>query len=797
MASSSEDPTLRLNAGLRLLKKNKPREALSLVASLSEKQLAVAGDQAKKELIHGAAALEESEKLEAPRFVYNKSVEAEGHLSKASKLGFPRGYEGFGNFLLGKVFYQLFRWEEAAPALDLAIAEWPNGRVESLERLIDIELDRKPIEVDAVKKRLNQWDAMAGLTDEERNLARIKEIEYYIALKDFSQSEAIATAFPSKSKYRSRANYLLFLSQLKALETKSPVEQEVSLSKVTIGFTDVLRDPQLDWGTRRRAQYYLGASLSKAGRSKAALATLNVLRQQAPDSIEAIMASIEEMQILLDQGQYDEVAKTIRQIKEQFGKLEWYRNAWVTFDELRQRVNRIGRGLLEKDAFAEAIAFAEQQPPFCNRSDYLQLVSQASKNWAVSLKGRSASREVLMDIRDAQKNQLEHDDLNQRQQTLYSKAAKAFEELAIVEIRTPKHAEYLWSAIDCSQAAGELAYCNSLIANAMNYESRDDRPKSLIKMAENHFAMQQLDKALSLLNYCIEQHPDHPLCYNARLNASRILNDQGEFDKAAEKLDANLFLGSLTPDSAVWRESLFELGKSVYRRGELLYAEAEQLKETFSSGAREKRLELLEQSHGLFMKSIEHLEEWTRRYSTDSRRLDTLYSVGQAYQMAAQWPRVVVDEKLLPTEELIRSNQSERRRLLDSARGTFKEIRDGMSHSQEWTSLEPSQQRLLRNSYFAEADLLFQAKNFDGALMAYRNIANRLLNEPESLEALVQVAECLRALGRYEESAGVIAQAREVLQQIPSQREAFFKKSTRFSRDEWSRHLDWMSRNKL
>ncbi len=797
MTGGTEDPTLRLNAGLRLLKKNKPREALSLVVSLSDKQLVLAGDQAKHGLIQGAAALEESEKLEAPRFIYNKSVEAEEHLSKANKLGFPRGYEGFGNFLLGKVLYQLFRWEEAGPALDLAIAEWPSGRVEALERLIDIELDRDPIDHDAVVKRLEQWDGLAGLTDEERNLALIKGIEFYIAVNDFQKSEEAALAFPKNSIYHTRSNFLLALARLKALDAKPPVDLEASLIQVSEGLVDVLRNPNTDWGTRRRAQYYLGTVQARVGRPKAALATLNVLRQQAPDSIEGVMASIEEMQILLDQHQYEEVAKTVRQIKEQFGKLEWYRNSWVSFEELRTRTNKLGRGLLEKEAFAEAIAFAEQQPPFCNRSDYLHLLSHATRNWAESLKGYSANREILMDIRNAQQNRAEYDDLNQQQQVLYSRSAKAFEELAILEIRTPKHHDYLWSAIDCSQAAGELVYCNSLITNAMNYESRDDRPKSLIKMAENHFAMQQSDKALSLLDFCIEQHPDHPLCYNARLHASRILNDKGEFEKAVQKLDENLYLGSLTPDSAIWRESLFELGKSMYRRGELLYAEAERFKEEFAGDSRAKRLEKLEQSHSQFVKSIEHLEQWSERYSTDARRFDTLYSVGQAYQMASQWPRVVVEENLLPTEDLIRAKQVERRSLLDSARKTFKEIRDGMSNAVEWSALEPSQQRLLRNSYFAEADLMFQAKNYDGALTAYRNIANRLVNEPESLEALVQIAECLRSLGRNEESAGVVAQAQEILQQIPAQRESLFTSSTRFSRDGWTKHLDWMSRNKL
>ena len=88
-------------------------------------------------------------------------------------------------------------------------------------------------------------------------------------------------------------------------------------------------------------------------------------------------------------------------------------------------------------------------------------------------------------------------------------------------------------------------------------------------------------------------------------------------------------------------------------------------------------------------------------------------------------------------------------------------------------------------------------KNYEGALVAYRNIANRLLNEPEALEALSQAAECLMQLGRKEESRRLISQARDVLEQIPPARDAQFMGFTRFSRNEWGKHLDWMSQNTL
>ena len=92
---------------------------------------------------------------------------------------------------------------------------------------------------------------------------------------------------------------------------------------------------------------------------------------------------------------------------------------------------------------------------------------------------------------------------------------------------------------------------------------------------------------------------------------------------------------------------------------------------------------------------------------------------------------------------------------------------------------------------------MFQAKDYEGALATYRNIANRLANEPEALEALSQAADCLKRLGREEESRRVIAQARHVLEQIPAQSDQQFVSFTRFSRNEWSKHLDWMGKDSL
>lgn len=796
MSGTTISPEARLNAGLRLLKKGESREALLRAVTIDEKTLGSPADKSKYQLIVGAAALEDAAHIDARHLAIKKAEDSKERLKEASKIGFPRGYEGLGNFLLGKSLYMLYLWDEAIQPLEIAVAEWPSGRTESMERLVDIELGSEKPNVELLRKRLEQWDVLAGLTEAERDLAQVKRIEMELVAGENEVAKKLAANFPSESRYADKAKYLLALLELKNLPDSVSEQQVNELARILKEMQEVARSPSIDKETRRRSKFYSGLIQLKMKRLQSALTAFSSLRQEAPQTVECVAAAIEEIQILIDLNRYDEASKTMKQLADQFGQVAWYQNRWVPIEQMRKRTNELGQSLIKAKAFRETIFFAEHLPSFCERSDALKLLAESYRQWAISLNSDRFGEEPLHDIRKATASGSKTA-YEKQQQELFSNAAKFFKELATLELRSPDYHRLIWAAIDCSQAAGELAQSNAMISNAMAYEPRDRQPRSILKMAENHFAMQELDKSLTQLERCITQHPQHPLAYQARLNAARILSEQSDFDRSVDYLEENLYVSELAPKSPIWRESLFELGKLYFKRGEEQHALAESLKDETTTAQRAKRHETLEASNLLFLKSIDLLEEWIKRFPEDSRRFDTLYAIGQAYQMAAQWNAVQLEEKLLPSDDQIRTRQQGKRKLLDSARRTYKDIRDGINASKDWSALDSAQQRILRNSYFAEADLIFQTKKFDEALSAYRNIANRLLNEPESLEALTQAAECLKKLGRHEESQRVVDQARDVLEQIPSQRDAQFVSFTRFSRSEWRKHLDWMRRNTL
>ena len=101
------------------------------------------------------------------------------------------------------------------------------------------------------------------------------------------------------------------------------------------------------------------------------------------------------------------------------------------------------------------------------------------------------------------------------------------------------------------------------------------------------------------------------------------------------------------------------------------------------------------------------------------------------------------------------------------------------------------EQTILRNSYFAKADVLFDQGKIDEALTAYSAATSRYQHEPEALEAYLQIAACYRRVGRHAEARGTLEQARVVLARIKPEKN--FTKTTPYSRDEWTRLLTWLS----
>jgi tetratricopeptide (TPR) repeat protein len=200
----------------------------------------------------------------------------------------------------------------------------------------------------------------------------------------------------------------------------------------------------------------------------------------------------------------------------------------------------------------------------------------------------------------------------------------------------------------------------------------------------------------------------------------------------------------------------------------------------------------LEQSYQQLLRSISSMEEGLRRFRGDPRRYQLMYMTAKAYRMASYWPETILQGDRLVSDEAILQWKSKRKELLVRSRDTFSNLRREIASDGDTGMSVPNSEILLCNSYFGEADLLFQEGNFQGSLEAYRATANRFINEPESLEAFVQIARCHEELGQLSEARRTLEMAIDILHRIPTDRDERFLKNTRQSRDGWEQQIRWM-----
>src|SRR5258706_4198869 len=98
-------------------------------------------------------------------------------------------------------------------------------------------------------------------------------------------------------------------------------------------------------------------------------------------------------------------------------------------------------------------------------------------------------------------------------------------------------------------------------------------------------------------------------------------------------------------------------------------------------------------------------------------------------------------------------------------------------------------QGMLRNCFFEIANCLFLLERYDAAIAAYSTSAGRYQQEPDSLIAYVQIANCYDHLEKPAEALSTLAQAILILKQLPD--EAFSVTPSSKSRDDWMRWLNW------
>ncbi len=292
-------------------------------------------------------------------------------------------------------------------------------------------------------------------------------------------------------------------------------------------------------------------------------------------------------------------------------------------------------------------------------------------------------------------------------------AGRVFIRLARLRIATRDYPDDLWSGVESYLAGHDYKNAIKVLNEYLKIEQRRRRPSALVGLGEAFLAQDEPAQALEVLRRAIDDFPHDPASFQARLVASDAYLAKGAVEPAETVLTANLDDSLLTPASQEWRDSLFALGRLLYRAGR--YDDA-----------------------------IKRLDEAVSRYPTDKQSLEARYLLATAYARSANDPQPREAGAATSRQRTAQGRRVEQ--TWSAALEQYDKLVQEIVKRQDEKPLSADEKAMLRNGYFGRAEALFELGRFEPAIKAYSEVVNRYQSEPEVLDAYLQLSECYRRL---------------------------------------------------
>jgi tetratricopeptide (TPR) repeat protein len=706
-------------------------------------------------------------------------LDATAHLLEADSLEFPLGYQGKGHYYLGFCLFNTYRWDEAIAKLVDVPREWPERRSDALRMIFLSHLNKQVPDEAAAESSLAEWEEIPGLSESELARFDVASAQLFLYQRKFDECEQ--RLLRVREELQEYWEALLWRARWRinatARSTRQPTEENLLANEAEAILRKLMVSANTPSVLRRQAAYLSGINLRQQGREKESISAFSGIRQRNPRSSESIASGLEEAEILLEMGNPDEAISIAHHMLRNIEDLNLYNTYWVRASELRSRLLALGAKLRDQQQYEKVILLAKHIELAFPLKESIRLQAETYERWGNDLS--SATQQISVEDRSTQRQKL---------QDLFLLAAERYEQLATLELRSTEYPDIIWSTIENYQRANELTRANALLKDYLRHEDRLKRPRGFLALGRNYLNMRNWTRALEPLERCLFEYPANPVSYEARLMAAKAKSELDALDEAIELLESNMGDFQLDPKSPVWRDSLFELGQVVFRRGEQLLLEARVAESQDLSESHK----LLEASQEKFLKAVRSLGQAASAYPNDPRYYEARYLIAKAYQLASETPQTLAKSQLLIVDSARRQLIQQRRELLEKSLEEFRSLYTTINNKEDAVSTFENDLAIIRNCYFGEADTLFKLERWDDSIQAYRNAASHFLNRPESLEALAQMAVCYRKMGREFEAKKAIAQAEQVLLRIPPEYDSNFVGLTRADRRQWTDILDWM-----
>ena len=721
------------------------------------------------------------------------------YLKSSEANGLAEPFLGEAKFYQGKSLFYVQKYEEAIPLLADAIEAKEEWMTEGYELLATSYLRSEPANYVKAQEYNQKLLSAEAITQPRREQAVLQKAQILMGLEDYAECKTILEEMNPESPYyteglviRTQAKFKEGDGKLANFDLIAREEHRTEADKCYQEGLDILKEIQERASdttrTLRMADYLLGIGEMKLQNYQAAEQQLSRVRRLYLGTEEGIAAELylARVQQTLGKSWSADAVEHYEKVLDEIEDPRRFENYWLTLEEVKEIVRGAYQEFYDSGQPQHALQIAKTMAPVFPLAQAIRYQGDVYLWEAGQLEEQVAA--LPPSIAGA---------LQEQKRKKYRQAGVVFEYLAKLESAKPEYVENLWVSGESFLKGYDFQNASRVLKKYLASERRDHRPRALIALGETYLAIGNLDVSMSYLNECLEQYPRHPAVYNGRLLSAQAHLEKGNINEARQLLLNNLYNESLTPNSVEWRDSLFAYGELLYSEAGVFEARSRKAgidsdnEELIKAGLKE-----LEKSHQVYQQAIAQLSEALQRYPNAPQRIYARYLLADSYRQASKFPR-----KRLPTVTIQTTRDTLHRQMkkdLNLALDQYVLLIDSINeyHEQlqlisEKAPLTDLENRILRNSYFARGDVLFDLQEYDEASEAYSTFTNRYQEDPESLEAFVQIANCHRRLQQPEKAKGLLEQAKVVLKRMPQ--DAPFKKVTRYSRQEWEAVLEMLS----
>jgi tetratricopeptide (TPR) repeat protein len=658
--------------------------------------------------------------------------------------------------------------DEVSPLSEIARAEVEHIAAESALRVEPPKLDIATVHVDRIL-------ADPEISPAERSAATLLRVEAYLLKQDFDEAQKILDGIEISTPKLALLSYRVLEGRVTVDPESVSQEmwQQLLQRMRKVGAEDVVSR------TAAELRYAMAMCQRYMGDHDAALLELSRTRQLFANTPAGISAALAEGEMLAAQGNDDASSKAIlRTISEFIASGATLGPSRI--EDVRRRIEDLQSSYTAHGNFDAALSLCQMPPGLI---DATQLI-----RWRASIHKASAlhAEKQAQSLKRAEAKKIQA--VARRQ---WRFAAQATRELAWNSFGDKRFLLELQDAAESFLKGHDFVRTLEVIAEHGKYDSSQGSIAMALARSEAELSLGRSQTALETLKTFIERFPADPTIYRARVLAAKAARESGDLAAARDLLMVNLTHDALSPRSTEWRDSQFLLGELWYDEARQLEAKVKRTQ--FDSANFDGSTALTtawSEAYVGFDKAADALEAALNRYPDAPQSEAAFFLLGESHRRAAERSRRRLNVENLETGRAARVREIRAR--LEAAIVAYDRFNTLVHARNDADSISPIAQLMIRNSFFAKAGCLYDLEKWDEAIKVYSTTTSRWQQEPEALEAYVQLAACHRRLGRNEEARSAIEQAKVALERIAPERN--FQATTRFSRDEWQDTLEWLSK---